>query len=425
MITLHGRILVVDDDKSNRLLLEMGLKRQGHEVYTAENGRFALEILRDQAIDLVLLDIIMPEINGFQVLETMKSDPALADIPVIVISAMEHMESVVKCIEMGAEDHLTKPFDPTLLQARIKTGLQKKRYRDQEVEYLKQVSRITDAAAAFEGNSFSAEILAPVMLRQDELGTLARVLQKMAAAVAVREAELERDNQIKATFIDVISHELRSPFASATMSVELLGKYVANEMYDELGEQIGQLSRELAQGRQLIETIISFADQVGKKLELTLADVDMGMLIEETAVSLQPMAQNRHIQLTTQIADALPPIKADPQRLAEALHHLIHNALKFTPAQGYVTVKCQLDNAHLIIQVQDNGSGISADKLAQIWEPFGQESGHVQRGVEGLGLGLPLVKAIIQAHGGKVGATSEPGKGSRFYVALPVMNSGL
>lgn len=425
MNKLSGRILVVDDDKSNRMLMEMGLKRQGHQVCTAENGRFALDILYDQPIDLVLLDIIMPEVNGFQVLAEMKSDPILADIPVVIISAMEHMESVVKCIEMGAEDHLTKPFDPTLLNARINASLQKKRYRDQEYEYLNQVSLITDAAIAFEKKEFSPDILLPITQRIDALGTLARVLQKMAVAVVAREEELERDNQIKAAFIDVISHELRSPFASAAMSVELLERYVDNEMYHELGNQINQISSELNRGRQLIETIISFADQVGNRRKLTPVNTDLGALIEETAVSLQPMADEHHIELIIQIENNLPFVLVDQERIKEALHHLLQNAIKFSPSDSQVKVRCHQEKSRLIVQVKDNGSGIPAEILTEIWEPFGQESGNVQRGVEGLGLGLPLVKSIIRAHRGKVGVTSEPGRGSNFYFALPIPESTL
>lgn len=419
MTKLRGRILVVDDEKTNRLLLEMGLKKQGHTVVLAENGRVALDILRQQPIDLVLLDIVMPEVNGFQVLATMKKESDLSDIPVIVISAMEQMASVVKCIELGAEDHLPKPFEPALLQARINAGLQKKRYRDQEIEYLHQVSLITNAATAYERREFTTGLLRPVVERQDSLGTLSRVLRKMAIAMIAREEELERDNQIKAAFIDVISHELRSPFASAAMSLELLKRYAEHEMYDESNEQIEQLTEELTQGRRLIETIISFADQMGKELELILQETDMADLIRETAVSLQKMADSRQIQLSVQITEPLPVLRVDRKRVAEALHHLMHNALKFTGENGRVTVKCRQKNTHLVVQVQDNGKGIPEVKLAEIWEPFGQESGRVQRGVEGLGLGLPLVKAIIQAHQGRVGAASEPGKGSNFYFALP------
>ncbi len=137
-----GHILVVDDNRLNRLKLSRALTQQGHPVSEAENGREALEMLRSELFDLVLLDILMPEVDGFQVLREMKDDTDLRDVPVIVISALEEMDSVVKCIEMGAEDHLPKNFDPVLLNARIGASLEKKRLRDEVVEQLKFIREI-------------------------------------------------------------------------------------------------------------------------------------------------------------------------------------------------------------------------------------------------------------------------------------------
>jgi len=135
----QGHVLVVDDNEINRDLLSRRLKRQGHLVVLAEDGRQALEIVRSQSFDLVLLDIMMPEINGYEVLEQLKADQDLRHIPVIMISALDDIESVVRCIELGAEDYLFKPFNPTLLKARIGASLEKKRLRDQENAYLKLI----------------------------------------------------------------------------------------------------------------------------------------------------------------------------------------------------------------------------------------------------------------------------------------------
>jgi adenylate cyclase len=135
----HGHILVVDDNRLNRVKLSRGLEQQGHRVALAENGRRALEMVRAEPFDLMLLDIMMPELDGYQVLEQMKGDTELRDIPIIVISALDEMESIVRCIKMGAEDYLPKPFDPVLLRARIGASLEKKRLRDQEQAYLRQL----------------------------------------------------------------------------------------------------------------------------------------------------------------------------------------------------------------------------------------------------------------------------------------------
>lgn len=135
----QGSVLVVDDVEANRDLLSRRLQRQGHTVTIAENGLKAIDLLQKQTFDLILCDIMMPEMNGYQVLEHIKTDPALRHIPVIMISALDDIESVVRCIELGAEDYLFKPFNPTLLKARINACLEKKRLRDQEQAYLKQL----------------------------------------------------------------------------------------------------------------------------------------------------------------------------------------------------------------------------------------------------------------------------------------------
>lgn len=134
-----GSILVVDDDEGNRAMLSRRLQRLGFQTTTAENGRTALEKLKSARFDLMLLDVQMPELDGYQVLERLKADPAIRDIPVIVLSASDEIERVAHCIEMGAEDYLPKPFDPVLLQARIGASLEKKRLRDREVSHLRQI----------------------------------------------------------------------------------------------------------------------------------------------------------------------------------------------------------------------------------------------------------------------------------------------
>jgi CheY-like chemotaxis protein len=197
----QGHILVVDDNRMNRLKLSFGLEKQGHTVDLAEDGRQALDMLRAHSFDLVLLDILMPEMDGYQVLEQMKGDAGLRDIPVIVISALDEMDSIVRCIQMGAEDYLPKPFDPVLLRARIGASLEKKRLRDHEIEYLQQVDKVTAAAAAVETETFGPDDLADVADREDALGGLARVFQRMAREIYAREQRLKQ--QVKQLHIEL------------------------------------------------------------------------------------------------------------------------------------------------------------------------------------------------------------------------------
>jgi DNA-binding response OmpR family regulator/tRNA A-37 threonylcarbamoyl transferase component Bud32 len=204
----QGHILVVDDHKTNRLKISMAVKKLGHTTATAEDGRQALQMLRAQPFDLVLLDIIMPEMNGYQVLAQMKADSTLRDIPVIVISAEQELTNVVQGIELGAEDYLPKTFDPVLLKARIRACLEKKHFRAQEVEYLRQVDRLTEAAAAIENETFDPESLSDVAARPDSLGQLTRVFQQMAHEFYLREQRLKQQVEELRTVSDLVGKTL-------------------------------------------------------------------------------------------------------------------------------------------------------------------------------------------------------------------------
>ena len=192
-MTTGGRILVVDDERLNRMLLRRALENQGHTVSEAENGQLALDSLAGQRFDVVLLDIVMPVLDGYATLEAIKANPALRHLPVIVVSGVEEIASVVRCIEAGATDYLPKPFQPAILQARVEASLAGKRLRDLELEYLEQVSRVTGAAAALEAGTADLDALAVVAARDDALGVLARRFTSMAREVQAREERLREE----------------------------------------------------------------------------------------------------------------------------------------------------------------------------------------------------------------------------------------
>ena len=186
----RARVLVVDDIEDNREVLMRRLRREGYLVDSADNGRRALELIASQPFDLVLLDVMMPELDGYAVLDRIKGDPATRDIPVIMISALDEMAGIARCIEHGAEDYLPKPFDPVLLRARLGACLEKKRLRDAELEYMRQVARVIDAATAVESGAYQSGTLEDLGRRSDELGRLARVFDAMATQVRTREERL-------------------------------------------------------------------------------------------------------------------------------------------------------------------------------------------------------------------------------------------
>ena len=201
------QILVVEDNDANRVMLCRRLNRSGYETTEAANGREALDAVTKQRFDLVLCDIMMPEVDGFEVLKELKADPDLQAIPIIMISAMDEMASIVRCIEMGAEDYLQKPYDPVLLNARINACLDKRRLRDQEMEYLRAMTDLTQAAAMVEKGQFDESALVSVAARDDALGMLARVFSRMAREVQARVEQLKNDMQ-RMTKVEIDNREV-------------------------------------------------------------------------------------------------------------------------------------------------------------------------------------------------------------------------
>lgn len=192
-----GVVLVCDDSKLDRAVLARAVASLGYEVHTATGGWDAIAVLRRESaargIDVVLLDLEMPELDGFQTLHEIKTDEALAHVPVIVVSAVDDQSSLVRCIELGATDYLYKPANRELLRARLSTSLATKRLRDLELDHLEQVERVIAAAAALESDEYDPAGLRSVAARDDALGTLARMFDRMAREVQAREAQLRRE----------------------------------------------------------------------------------------------------------------------------------------------------------------------------------------------------------------------------------------
>ncbi len=223
-----ARVLVVDDVEDNRQLLKRRLEKQGYAVSMAENGRVALEMVESEMPDLILLDIMMPELDGFAVLERLKGAKRTRDIPVIVISALDDTASAVRCIEQGAEDFLPKPFDPVLLKARVGASVARKRARDQERAVALAAESVATAAAAVEAGTYKAGMLADMARRRDAVGRLARVFDTMATNVRAREQQLhERVRALKTDITKARESNAGGPGGLAPITLQT-GERIAN-----------------------------------------------------------------------------------------------------------------------------------------------------------------------------------------------------
>jgi signal transduction histidine kinase len=365
-----GVLLVVDDDATNRDVLSRRLKRQGHEVRTASNGRDALQAMRETAFDVVLLDIMMPDMDGYEVLSNIKADHRLHHIRVIMISAVNEVQSVVRCIEAGADDYLTKPFNPTLLKARIGASLEKKRGRDRETVLFEQL--------------------------QENYKRL-------------QDVEKLRDDMR-----NMIVHDLRTPLTAVIVGVEMLGKH------GELNEtQREMMAIAIGGGKTLLGMINDLLDV--EKMESGSAQLQYGKLTAAALVAgaieqVARLAEDGQTTLVTEIASGLPPLDGDEKKLSRTLVNLIGNAIKFT-GEGTVTVSAfQDDRQNIRFAVRDTGEGIPSEALERIFEKFGQlDSRKV-----GTGLGLAFCKLAVEAHGGRIKVESTPGAGSTFSFTIPI-----
>jgi CheY-like chemotaxis protein len=217
--TASARILVVDDVEDNRTVLGRRLERLGHVVTTAASGTDALALSAEQPFDLILLDVLMPGLDGYATLLALKGRDSTRDLPVVMISALDDLAHTARCIAQGAEDYLPKPFDPLLLQARVGASLERKRLRDREREFLAETMTVVEAAQAVEEGRYDGETLQRVARRDDALGRLARVFDGMAAEVKAREERLER--QLRALREEIDASRAAPVVSSSAPTVDL------------------------------------------------------------------------------------------------------------------------------------------------------------------------------------------------------------
>ncbi len=372
----QGLLLVVDDDEANREVLSRRLESQGYTVATAENGQRALDTLRAGVFDLVLLDIMMPEMDGYEMLERLKADDRLRHIPVIMISALGELDSVVRCIEMGAEDYLTKPFDATLLKARTSACLEKKRGQDRERHLYEQLQQ--------------------GYKRLEELETLRDDLTHM------------------------IIHDLRTPLTSMIAGMQTLE--VVGDLNEDQREMMGIA---LIGGETLLGMINDLLDV--EKLEsgamrLEYAMVSAADLVASAIDQVSSLAQSSKLMFVRQIEADLPLLLADESKLRRTLVNLLGNAMKFTPPGGTVTLEARLseEGRSIAFSVTDTGEGIPTEAFGRIFEKFGQVESRQGGRTMSTGLGLTFCKLAVESHGGHIKVESVPGQGSTFLFTIPL-----
>jgi signal transduction histidine kinase len=362
------RVLVADDNADMRQYI-VRLLGERHRVEAVPDGEAALSAARERPPDLVLTDVMMPRRDGFGLLQALRADPATRETPVIMLSARAGEESRVEGMEAGADDYLIKPFSARELLARVGAHLQMAR------------------------------------IRRD-------------ASEALRDADRRKDE-----FLAVLSHELRGPLAPLGNMLKVLRRADGEP---ELTRQAhATMERQLAHLVRLVDDLLDISRITRNKMELRKERVELAGILHQGLEACRPQAEEFRHDITVRLPPEPIYLNADPVRLGQVFQNLLHNACKYTEPAGRIRLTAERQEGDVVVTVQDSGLGIPPDKLASIFDMFTQVDGSRERAQGGLGIGLTLVKRLVEMHDGTVEARSEgPGRGSAFVVRLPVLTEG-
>lgn len=361
--TVPASILVVDDTPANLQLLVGLLKDHGYRVRPVPSGPLALQAAEASPPDLILLDITMPEMNGYEVCQRLKANPRLSDIPVLFISAMNEPLDKVRAFQAGGVDYVTKPFHAEEVEARVRTHL---------------------------------------------------TLRQQQRALAANLAKLESSERMRDSLTHMIVHDMRTPLSVLQMTFDMMG--VDFRAADEDAQSMLANARSsLATLTEMVAQMLDISRLESGQMKLDQQPVNLGDLVHAIVATLQPLLGRRQIQV-----ESPPSVVAgvDPQVIRRVIGNLLGNALKFSPEDGRIVVSVQASSGVARVEVVDQGPGIAPEHHAKVFEKFGQIDGAKRH--LGTGLGLTFCKLAVEAHGGRIGIVSELGKGCTFWFTVPL-----
>ncbi|MEP0871324.1 response regulator [Trichocoleus desertorum AS-A10] len=492
------KILHVDDNESNRYIVSRILRNAGFIALEAETGYAGLQVVTEQSPDLVILDVKLPDLNGFEVCHQIKTNSKTAFIPVLHLSA-SFIESRDKAqgLDSGADAYLAQPVEPIELLATIRSLLRIRRAEDAALALAKEwqitFDSISDGVGLLdrEGNflrcnralsqllgrpvediiGYSQQTLIEKFLGYTDITPFARVqvtqqreiqevqfdsrwflitvdpvfnsediftgavylltdITERQRAEAERiqllnreqkaRTEAEAANRVKDEFLATLSHELRSPLNAMLGWTRLLN----TRKFDEAttARAMETIERNARSQAQLVEDLLDVSRIIQGKLRLNVRPIELKAIIETALETAGPAAEAKEIRLQSVLDPGSGCVAGDSDRLQQIIWNLLSNAIKFTPKGGRVQIRLERVHSHVEIAVSDTGQGISSDFVPYVFDRFRQADSSITRSYSGLGLGLAIVRHLVELHGGTVEAYSPgPGEGSTFTVKLPLI----
>jgi two-component system sensor histidine kinase/response regulator len=358
-------ILVVDDIRQNIQVVGGILNENGYEVMPATSGSQALERIKTQMPDLILLDFMMPDVNGIDVCRQLKGNPETKKIPIIFLTASTEMEHLVQAFEAGAVDYVTKPFQAAELLARVRTHLELKKAREALWNYSEKLREL---------------------------------------------------NNEKNEFLGIVAHDLRSPLSNIISSANM-----ARDEQDraQVGELVDIIQASAEHMLHLVENLMDVNAIEQGRMKIEIAPCELVELMRSVTTNYEAKARAKNQPLTvTQDAEQLVAM-ADPHATLQVFDNLVSNAIKYSPHGKCIEVRLLRRDAKIRCEVQDQGPGLTAEDQKKIFGKFARLSARPTGGESSTGLGLSIVKKMVEAGGGKVWCESQPGAGATFIVELP------
>ncbi|RME88098.1 MAG: hybrid sensor histidine kinase/response regulator [Planctomycetota bacterium] len=450
-------ILIVEDSITQREELRYHLEKAGHKAIPFRNGSLAWEWLQkalpEELPAIIITDIVMPEMDGYELCKKIKEEKKTHSIPVILLTSLSDPLDVIKGLEAGADNFITKPYEPEFLLSRIDHILINQEIRQSgrsemglEVFFAGKRHYLSSNRLQMIDlllSTYENAIQKNIKLKEanEELLATQRLLEKKNQELLQTQKELEKRNQelletqkileeqnqklselneMKSTLLGMAAHDLRTPLAS------ILGYSKFLEISPELGEKKKKFVEAIKRNSEfmlhLVEDLLDLSLIESGRLDLKLQKENLNETIEEVLDLEREIAERKNIKITFQPSTSLPPIYIDKNRIRQVISNLISNGVKYSEEGTEITVTVQQEGEYIKLAVQDQGQGIPSEEIERLFQPFQKTSVQATKGEKSTGLGLAIVKKIVEAHGGRIWVESEVGKGSTFYMSLPLKN---
>jgi two-component system sensor histidine kinase/response regulator len=365
-------ILVVDDNEMNVELLSNMLERYHYRVVTSLSGQESLRLVKDENPEIILLDINMPQMSGYEVCRRLKAEPETADIPVIFISALDDTDNIVQGFDAGGVDYILKPFKFREVLARVETQLTLYRQK----------------------------------LKIDEMRQRER-------------QQFETMDGFRKQFIGSATHDLKNPLFVVSGYTDMLDMLPMIRENEQAKGFITLIRRGISKMNTLVHDMLDLL-QLEAAGELEKSPCDFAQFLSESVEDMRRSAEKKKLQFVVYPPDEAATIHIDVQRMERVMDNLVSNAIKYTPEGGSVEIIGKVGHTTVVIEVVDTGLGIPDEALPTIFQPFVRVNHEEHMEQEGTGLGLSIVKTIVEQHEGKVEVESTEGKGSTFRITLPM-----